>query len=309
VTTTISAKIIADSLSPDGHRLTTFQGTYPRFIHSEFMTHCVLDRNSASSRAIPVERQLKKLQMDPVSPVCWPAEQAGMQGGDDLQGDDLASAQLTWMMGCHAIANVVGRYVEDHPDKEHRLHKSILNRMMEPWQWHTVAFTGTAFRNFFALRKDKAAQPEIRVFAEQMWAAFDASTPADLEDGEWHLPYIDDETWCAVSDDLEYGVILEDTLPKIAAARVARTSYETQEGTRDFRADLVLFDRLANSRPMHASPMGQVARADDWNQHNIEVPLPDGSLFVARLPKIGKFIGYRQFRHDLEMATGYQSFS
>ena len=35
---TISAQIIADSISPAGIRLTTFQLRYPRFIHAELMT-------------------------------------------------------------------------------------------------------------------------------------------------------------------------------------------------------------------------------------------------------------------------------
>ena len=35
----ISAEIVADSMSPQGHRITTFLLTYPRFIHGELMTH------------------------------------------------------------------------------------------------------------------------------------------------------------------------------------------------------------------------------------------------------------------------------
>ena len=36
---TIKAVIIADSISPQGHRITTYLLTYPRFIHGELMTH------------------------------------------------------------------------------------------------------------------------------------------------------------------------------------------------------------------------------------------------------------------------------
>jgi hypothetical protein len=39
-----SAKIILDSVSPAGARITTMQLVYPRFIHSEFMTHRVFSR-------------------------------------------------------------------------------------------------------------------------------------------------------------------------------------------------------------------------------------------------------------------------
>lgn len=39
--TKIEAKILLDSISEAGHRLTTLELTYPRFIHSELMTHRV----------------------------------------------------------------------------------------------------------------------------------------------------------------------------------------------------------------------------------------------------------------------------
>jgi thymidylate synthase ThyX len=45
----ISAKIIADSVSSDtNQRIITMELEYPRFIHSEFMTHRVFSRNAAS---------------------------------------------------------------------------------------------------------------------------------------------------------------------------------------------------------------------------------------------------------------------
>ena len=54
----IEAKVIAHSVAHDdrgnhGPELLTLALKYPRFIHSEFMTHRVFSRNAASSRAIP----------------------------------------------------------------------------------------------------------------------------------------------------------------------------------------------------------------------------------------------------------------
>lgn len=54
---TFEVKIIEDSIF-NGSRLTTFQLKYPRFIHSEFMTHRVFSRNASSSRAIPVSKMI-----------------------------------------------------------------------------------------------------------------------------------------------------------------------------------------------------------------------------------------------------------
>ena len=44
----IKAKIIADSLSPQGKRITTFELEYCRFLHAEFMTHRAISKNSSS---------------------------------------------------------------------------------------------------------------------------------------------------------------------------------------------------------------------------------------------------------------------
>lgn len=51
----IKVKIIKDSISPDENRVTTFELEYPRYIHAQLLTHRVFSRNSASSRAIPIE--------------------------------------------------------------------------------------------------------------------------------------------------------------------------------------------------------------------------------------------------------------
>jgi hypothetical protein len=73
------AKIILDSVGPNAARLTTFELQYPRIVHAELMTHRVFSRNSASSRAIPTERLLERIERDPVLPVWWGKNQSGMQ--------------------------------------------------------------------------------------------------------------------------------------------------------------------------------------------------------------------------------------
>jgi hypothetical protein len=53
---TIEAKIVAHSSYPGCHDLITVQARYPRFIHSELMTHRAFSRSASSSRAVPIER-------------------------------------------------------------------------------------------------------------------------------------------------------------------------------------------------------------------------------------------------------------
>ena len=54
--TQISAEVIQASVGPNGIPIHTLRLVYPRFIHSEFMTHRLFSRNAASSRAIPINQ-------------------------------------------------------------------------------------------------------------------------------------------------------------------------------------------------------------------------------------------------------------
>jgi len=76
----LSAKILKDSISPEGVRLTTMELVYPRFIHSELMTHRVFSRNASSSRAIPTKRAIQMIRDHPALPASWRMNQRGMQG-------------------------------------------------------------------------------------------------------------------------------------------------------------------------------------------------------------------------------------
>src|SRR5574343_569748 len=89
----ITAKIIKDSISPVGKRITTFELEYPRFVHSELMTHRVFSRNAASSRAIPIETMIKQVLENPAMPVWWGKNQAGMQAKEEL--DDVHCVEQT----------------------------------------------------------------------------------------------------------------------------------------------------------------------------------------------------------------------
>ena len=80
----IEAKIVADSINQQGCRIITFLLTYPRFIHSELMTHRMFSRNSASSRAIPFEKMVKMVEEDPFIPIVWQKSHKKMQSTEYL---------------------------------------------------------------------------------------------------------------------------------------------------------------------------------------------------------------------------------
>src|SRR6056297_1374969 len=80
-------EIIADSINPQGDRITSFLVTYPRIIHAEFLRHRMLSRNSASSRAIPFKKMIKQVEEDPFIPIAWQKHHTGMQGSEYIEDD------------------------------------------------------------------------------------------------------------------------------------------------------------------------------------------------------------------------------
>ena len=112
--TGFSARILADSVSPKGVRLTTCEATFPRYILSEVNTHRTLSRNSASSRAIPVVKQIRKLLAHPVVPTRIGVNKSGMQASRFLEGEELRKAQKNVILKrdravIGALEDLVGR--------------------------------------------------------------------------------------------------------------------------------------------------------------------------------------------------------
>lgn len=260
----IEAKIVKDSIAPFGVRLTTFVLTYPRFIHSEFMTHRMFSRNASSSRAIPVKKSIEMVLSNPAIPLAFTRNKAGMQGGDPLDEKASKLAEEVWM---HALFHAVDK-AKMLADLD--VHKQYANRILEPFSHITVVCSATDFANFFALRYHSMAQPEIAELAKQMWQAYSNSTPEQLEEGKWHLPFISEEdiqivinhyttpdkTFCDVS-------AIQPTLIKMSVARCARVSYLNHEGKKPtIDEDLFLYNRLVGSAPIHASPAEHQAQVN-----------------------------------------------
>jgi thymidylate synthase ThyX len=295
------AKVLADSQSPAGHRLTTLEATFPRFVLAEFNTHRVFSRNSASSRAIPIAKQLRRVLEDPYIPIEFGSNQPGMQAGVALSGakrdaaegewlharDDAVRRTLALVAGPEAISadddllDALGSVEEairnrTQPAEWLNVHKQVANRLLEPFMWHTVIVTATEWDNFWNLRCHPDAQPEIRLVAERMRAAVHDSDPARLQPDEWHLPLV----W---PEDRKQVESIEDLI-KVSAGRCARVSYLTHAGKRDLDADIELHDRLLESG--HMSPLEHPAR-----------PLSAAELEESEWS--GNFHGWRSYRRGI----------
>jgi hypothetical protein len=237
----IYAKVIADSISPLGKRVTTMEWHYPRLIHAQVMTYRMFSRNTASGRAIPTRKLIEQVERYPYIPDSFGSNQPGMQPGDLLDAWKQESARWKWQTEAMNAARTARELLDLG------VHKQWANRILEPYLWHTAVVTATSFDNFFNQRCHPDAQEEIQVLANAARSALQSSTPKDIGYGQWHLPYLQPD---------DSGPWME--LVKICVARCARVSYLTHDGRRDPSDDLKLYDKLASAQPPHLSPMEHI---------------------------------------------------
>jgi len=252
----ITADIIKDSVAPSGSRLTTYVLTYPRFIHSEFMTHRMFSKNASSSRAIPLKKQIEMIKTSPVVPKSFTKNVSGMQGGEPLIGQDHENATTAWLQARDLAvqqAEILGQL---------NVHKQYVNRILEPFMHITVVCSATDYNNFFALRYHPDAQPDIQELARCRFSEYTKSNPVNLSFGQWHLPFIDEKDLIGEDFKESNGLTLTELNIRRSVARCARVSYLNHDKSMPtIEQDLNLYDRLVGSRPGHFSPTEHQAMA------------------------------------------------
>jgi len=265
----IVARIVADSISESNKRITTFELEYPRFIHSELMTHRLSSRNAMSSRAVPIKKMIEQVRDNPAMPIHWGKNQPGMQADDEIKG--IVHASLD---GIHfdttpedfwkEAANVAADYAESM--SRFGLHKQVVNRLLEPFQMMKTVLTATELDNFFWLRCHKDAQPEIKELAECMYTAMKESEPEVLKPKDWHTPYVQHERDVGgelryITEDCDFGNDYKTAL-KVSASCCAQVSYRVLDDSLDKALDI--YDKLVESKPVHASPFEHQATPMLW---------------------------------------------
>ena len=320
--TNITAKVIADSISEAGHRITTFEIEYPRFIHGELMTHRMLSKNSSSSRAIPINKMLEQIESNMAIPVYWGKNKSGMQAVEEVSRFDEVKSVLNWERSYNYTKERILEMVELG------LHKQVPNRLSEPFQMMKVVITGTDWDNFFNLRIHPDAQPEICMLAYKMYKAMDDSEPQLLYDGEYHTPYVKalrDETGSIFYYDNDDNYLTLADAIKISAASCASVSYRTEGMTLE-KADKI-FDMLINAEVIHASPFEHLATpiVENWDktgdtfdvfinkEKSKNVPRfkdtwEDGVTHMNRNGELcsGNLRGFISYRHQLPNNTNWE---
>lgn len=246
--TTITAKLVADSITEYQVRIRSFECVYPAFFHQDVMTHRRFGRSALSTRALPSREMRRRIRQDMATPTYWGLNQPGMQAENELRGWQRRIAQWAWAMSGHSallFANIMSQVNSA---------KQNANMPLWPFMHFKTLITTTDMANFYALRNHAAARPELQTLAKAMYSAEKESTPRPLAYGQWHLPYILPEEWAAHSID---------RLLVISTSRCARLSYDRHTGGRaSFEEEQVLFGKLLGSQPLHASPAEHQATPD-----------------------------------------------
>lgn len=284
----IEVQIIADSVGQRSGRITTFELTYPRIIHSEFMTHRLFSRNAMSSRAVPIKKMVELMQNNLAMPVRFGANQSGMQDkGFEHDGRVIMPEEFKApgpVLGREAwqyAATVMGR-VALAMDKA-GYHKQIANRLIEPFQMMKTVMTTTEMENFLWLRVDADADPTIEVLANLMKEALDNSEPEWLQPGVWHTPYVDHvygfgpegdahifEGYCVLDENDRPVMLTEEEALRISASCCGQVSYRRLDSTKDKALDI--YTRLVAGKKVHASPFEHQAREIEETVEDCEYP-------------------------------------
>ena len=258
----IVAKIMCDSVSQAGNRLTTFELSYPRIVHAEFMTHRMFSRNAASSRAIPFTKMVEQLG---AMPVRFGQANSGMQDKGVEHNvpvylyDEDYSYIDAWKIAQHNAEEVASAF------NKAGFHKQVMNRLLEPFQFIKVVVTATEWANFFWLRDDGPADPTIAELARCMRAAYDSSVPLELLEGEYHLPYVNrsrssrfDNLIYSIEDgDSEIELTVEDAII-VSGARCAAVSFRKTDY--DLEKSKQVYDRLVGDDHKHGSALEHQAK-------------------------------------------------
>jgi thymidylate synthase ThyX len=316
----IQAKIIADSLNFQGDRLTTFIVTFPRIILAEFNTHRMFSRNSASSRAIPLEKMVKSVQENPFIPIAWQKDHKGMQGTEYFTDNEMPNNiepdwfKTRWLEARDSAVKQATIF------NKAGVTKQLCNRLLEPFMWHTVIITSgkEGLENFFNLRNHEAAEIHIQELAKRMLEVYNESTPKQLQAGEWHIPFEDNFDYQNKSFDIFINgerFFDENLIIKVSTAKCARVSYtvvgeESKEP--NYENDIKLHDRLVESG--HWSPFEHCAKVmsdeeyQSYRKGKHEVTLMDNTenkyWFIedesGELGWCNNFKGFIQYRYLIE---------
>jgi hypothetical protein len=242
----ITATIIADSITPCGVRLTSVEAMIPTRVQSELNTHRAFSRNSESSRAISFAAQIAQVRTNPFIPARVYKESTRMFGRELVDDITLFEFQSDWRVRALEAAAAA------ELDYKRGIHRQTASMILAPFSWKRVIITSAEWDNFFNQRCAVDALPEINDLAWSIYAAMQHSTPAQLDIGDWHIPY--DPTPEEAPNETSTALVHRQI---VSVANCARVSYGNLGANKSMDEQLRLVWSLYNNK--HLSPFEHIA--------------------------------------------------
>ncbi|MGL5074690.1 MAG: hypothetical protein ACRDBG_02460, partial [Waterburya sp.] len=229
------AKVLAHSTSWLDEPVVTLEVRMPRFLLPELEKHRNLSLNTESSRAVSLDKTLSESNKESGFMPIWTEHKKGMTGKRmdyNIRVEDAFNEMKDFVFStCYYLQ---GRAA----------HKQNVNRFLEPFSFVTVVLTAeqSILEEMFKLRSPKSTdsfvsknpsiedidfdfgpQPEFQYTAMLVQRTLSLSKPIYLEEGEYHLPYIEsyDPKLSKNEDDIFY----------YSFGRVATASFGNQNNT------------------------------------------------------------------------------
>ena len=269
--------------------ITTLRLSYPRYIHSEVMTHRQLSRNSASSRATPSKVFTNQVRENPAFFEQLGINQSGMNASKVLCKKDAQAFKEDWYRTAQVTADIVDEWIE-----KYNLHKQVANRILEPFMRTTTIITATEWDNLLYTRLADGVEPSMHTLAELIEEALRYATnilneqsysktsimpTPNISISRYHLPFV-------TQQELKYETTKQCLMHSVArCARCTILSNVTKKQS-TLEEDENLYNRLLTAKPMHASPFEHQAYA----QNNYE-------------PYYNLRGGWMSYRYALEQAA------
>jgi hypothetical protein len=196
----LDAVILADSVGPNGNRLTSFRLTVPKTSLQDLAKHRVdtmggwedASMSAASARAIPTQKLLDsdRFWIPPrfflAHTGMVPTEWVGPDSETLDQRAHYEAMKNTWEAAAWDAVAMAQRMSTGGAAKVHP------NRMLEPYLLSDVIYTASSatITNMLNLRDTDEAEYPLALVAGKMRALLEENEPTRLGHGEWHLPMI-----------------------------------------------------------------------------------------------------------------------
>lgn len=283
-----TAEVIADSISPMAHRITTVKVIYPHAVHKDMLRHRNQNRNVESFRAQPPEKIIANLRNGHAfKPEVFAKRTKGMQQGGSLDDAPAGLASCLWDEYVATSCRLAERFLELD------IAKQQVNFVLQDLAPLTEIITATDWSNFLALRTElddngnPVARPEVYQTAKAIGDALEASKPTELDYNDWHLPFV---------TEAEKAQHSEKDQINISAGRCARISYgDFKWWEEDPKDSIGRSGRLLQAG--HMSPYEQQAQPFSETRRGLVNSL-QAQIHASDLPDLQKLDMMRQLTYS-----------